>query len=204
MVSSNTQSVFADEPSAYEKSPALGLIKTISQEIPWLSAHHLDMPLDKPESNAEFVRQELQAFSTEREVAYRREQRWVPRLQKADLAAEPVRPAPFKRGGIYLFSGGLGGIGMEIAKYLLQTWQAKVLLIGRTPLPGQASGASSPQTELQKHKLRNYRSLQQLEGDILYEIADVCDPLWLRQVAEKAEKHWGGQTGRRYPPCRHL
>ncbi|MCP4701975.1 MAG: AMP-binding protein, partial [Gammaproteobacteria bacterium] len=127
MVSSNTQSVFADEPNAYEKSPALALIKTISQEIPWLSAHHLDMPLDKPESNAEFVRQELQAFSTEREVAYRREQRGAPRLQKADLAAGPVRPAPFKRGGIYLVSGGLGGIGMEIAKYLLQTWQAKVL-----------------------------------------------------------------------------
>ena len=35
---------------------------------------------------------------------------------------------------MYLVTGGLGGIGLEIAKYLLKTYQARLLLVGRTSL----------------------------------------------------------------------
>ena len=44
---------------------------------------------------------------------------------------ETEQPLPFRRGGLYLLSGGLGGIGVEVAKYLLKQYQARLLLVGR-------------------------------------------------------------------------
>src|SRR5262249_60939453 len=37
--------------------------------------------------------------------------------------------------GVYLITGGLGGVGLVLAEHIAKTVRAKLVLLGRTPLP---------------------------------------------------------------------
>ncbi len=177
-ISSQCQATHPEAEIAPAKSTVLGLLKTIPQELPWLSTCHIDLLPDEVETNGQYIVQELMANSKEPEVAYRDGQRLVCRLEKADWHREERQELPFKQGGIYLLSGGLGGIGSEIAKYLLENYRAKLLLVGRSPL---------------KEKRSVYCQLEQLEGEIIYEAVDICNLEQLQQVVAKALSQWGGE-----------
>ncbi len=177
-ISSQCQATHPGAEIAPAKSTVLGLLKTIPQELPWLSTCHIDLLTDEVETNAQYILKELKALSKELEVAYRDKQRLVCRLEKVDWQQEERQELPFKQGGIYLLSGGMGGIGCEIAKYLLENYQAKLLLVGRSPLEEKSSV---------------YRQLEQLDGEIIYETADICNLKQLQQVVTKALSQWGGE-----------
>lgn len=191
-ISTHIQSISSTDPIAYEKSAVLGLLKTIPQELPSLNCRHIDLPFAEVETNGAYILQELQISSKEREVAYRNGQRLVPRLEKVDLAREPKSSIPFKQGGTYLITGGLGGIGIEIARYLLKHYQARLLLVGRTPIPHK----STWNVHLEKEdgiaqRIKAYQELEQLGGEIIYEAVDICDLKQLQIIVEKAKSRWG-------------
>jgi NADP-dependent 3-hydroxy acid dehydrogenase YdfG len=147
--------------------------------MPWLRCRHVDLPAADARANAAHLLAEIQTAARDREVAYRNGERWIPRLQSLDFASTQKHDLPFKRGGMYLLSGGLGGIGAEIGKYLLQHYQAKLLLVGRTPLAGGNS-----------QRRMAYRELQQLPGEVVYEAVDVCDLAALRRAVAEAQARW--------------
>lgn len=179
-ISSYTQLIKPTDSIAYEKATVLGLLKTIPQEMPWLSCTHLDLPVAEVEVNGNFIWQELCTISHEPEIAYREGKRMVSGLEAIDLASEPQQELPLKMRGIYLVSGGLGGIGVEISKYLLEHYQARLILVGRTAL-GEAN------------KMLEYQKLQQLPGRVIYQAADICDLEQLKEVVDGAVSELGGE-----------
>ncbi|QHG14906.1 SDR family NAD(P)-dependent oxidoreductase [Nostoc sp. ATCC 53789] len=189
-VSSYTQSTQPTDKIAYEKSPVLGVIKTIPQEIPWLNCRHIDLTPNLIQVNANYLLQELQVLSKEQEVAYRNGQRLIAGLEKVYLEDKPKQKLPFKSGGMYLISGGLGGVVVEIAKYLIKFFNAKLLLVGRTHLPNENITSNVSTEILEKVKL--YQELKQL-GSVVYEAVDICDLQALQQVVEKVKANWGSQ-----------
>jgi malonyl CoA-acyl carrier protein transacylase len=194
VVSNYTQFISPADEIAYEKSPLLGLLKVIEQEIPGLTSRHLDLTVDDSAVNAERILQELQMLSGESEVAYRQGQRWIPQLEKVDFRSQQKQDFAFKPGGMYLFSGGLGGVGVEIAKYLLKHYKARLLLFGRTDLPEKSTWHNyTGQSNAISQKIAAYQELEQLGGEIIYEAVDVCDLPRLQQVVEEAQSHWGCQ-----------
>ncbi|WP_414582892.1 SDR family NAD(P)-dependent oxidoreductase [Scytonema sp. PCC 10023] len=192
VIASHTQATSPSDKIAYEKTPILGLIKTISQENPWLKCRHIDLPIDLVEVNATRILQEMRVMQSDKEVAYRNGQRLIPRLSKVNLTQEKKHEIPLKHGGMYLLTGGLGGIGVEIAKYLLTHYQVRLLLVGRTSLPQR----NTWEAHLQKtddtisQSIKTLLTLEQLEGEILYQAVDVCDFVQLQQVVEQAKSHW--------------
>jgi acyl-CoA synthetase (AMP-forming)/AMP-acid ligase II/NAD(P)-dependent dehydrogenase (short-subunit alcohol dehydrogenase family)/acyl carrier protein len=191
VISSYANPTSPDDDIAYEKSPISGLIKTIPQEIPWLYSTHVDLPVNPVEVNAGYVLQEMCVSSVEREVAYRNGQRLVPCLEKVDLSREKKQDLPFKRGGMYLLTGGLGEIGLAIAKYLLQYYEARLLLVGRTPLPERSTWKSHlEQSDVISEKIQACLKLEQLGGEVIYEAVDICDFARLQQVLEQAKSGW--------------
>jgi acyl-CoA synthetase (AMP-forming)/AMP-acid ligase II/NADP-dependent 3-hydroxy acid dehydrogenase YdfG/acyl carrier protein len=188
VVSTRSQRVLASDEIAYEKGPLLGLIRTAAQEMPWMHCRHVDLPAGDTKVNAAHVLGEIQTAARDREVAYRNGERWIPRLQRVDFASAEKRALPFERGGVYLLSGGLGGIGAEIAKYLLQHYQAKLLLVGRTAL-ADADGRLEQKTG-NCERTRTYRQLRELPGEVIYEVVDVCDASALQRAVEKATTRW--------------
>lgn len=193
VVSSYAQFTSPTDEIGCGNSPLLGLIKAMPQELPWLSCRHVDLTVDGVESNAARVLREMDVTEADREVAYRDGRRLVPRLERVDLQHGETQALPFKPGGVYLISGGLGGIGVELSKYLLNTYGARLLLVGRTPLPDDGGEpAGKDQSDKIAERVEALRMLQQLDGEVVYESVDICDFKQLKQVIEemKSSRGW--------------
>lgn len=194
VVTSRAQVINRDDPVAYEKSSITGLLKTIPQEIPWLTCSQVDLQADRLEVNAAHILNELSLLPGEQQVAYRGGERLVPRLEKVDFAQAAKQELPFKQRGIYLLSGGLGGVGVEIAKHLLEQYQARLLIVGRTALPERSTWQSHlERADTVAQRIQAYSSLEQLGGEIIYRAVDVCDLKQLERAVEEAQSQWGGE-----------
>lgn len=193
-VASHSQSLNPQEPIAYQKATVPGLLKTIPQEIPNWRCRHLDLPLESLEVNSTRILEELTIDTKDSEVAYRNRERWVLTLEKLNLPSLPKQSLPFRTGGTYLISGGLGGIGVEIAKYLLQNYQAKLLLLGRTPLPESDCWETYlQQRDRVAEKITAYQQLQQLGREVIYQTVDICNLTAVQQVVQQTLSQWNTQ-----------
>ncbi len=170
-ISCRSQATHFQEEIDPAKSSVLGIIKTIPHEMPWLRACHVDLPLGDPEVNGPYLLDAFFSLSKEQEVVYRDNKRLVCRFDRINW--QKKQNSPFKKEGFYLITGGLGGIGVHLARFLLQNYEAKLLLIGRTPL---------------EEKRVLYHELEQLGGDVIYEQADVCQIEQLKRVAQTLSK----------------
>jgi hypothetical protein len=87
------------------------------------------------ESAAQIV-SEFRANSIESVVVYRRNGRWVRTYQPLRLV-EGRHPEQLKDRGVYLITGGLGGIGLVLADSLARLGSARLVLVGRNGLPAR-------------------------------------------------------------------
>ncbi|MGB2888858.1 MAG: SDR family NAD(P)-dependent oxidoreductase [Candidatus Acidiferrales bacterium] len=186
VVSSNSQHTRAADPVDCTRSMVSGLLKTVPQETPWLTYGHVDLPGENIEQEADLVLAEMQSPQGDREAAWRDGCRWIPRLQKVDFRNGTRYPLPFEPGGFYLLTGGLGGVGFRVAKYLLQNCQARLLILGRTPLPDRKTWAEHlVKADVVAERILAYQELERC-GEIAYEAVDICDFAAVRAAAEKA------------------
>ncbi len=113
-----------------------GLIKVLSAEHAYVTSRHIDIDaaiLQNPGLLEQALTQELTANLEETEICYRQQQRFVPYLE-AELA-QPRADLSIRSDGVYVISGGTGGIGLEIADYLVAKGARKLVLMGLNPLP---------------------------------------------------------------------
>ena len=96
-------------------------------------------------------------------------QRLVRRIEPAPT--DPALPAVWQPGGLYLISGGLGGIGRRLAERLLRDYQARVLLTGRRPLA--------------EDRLAWFEALRSQGQQVDYLAGDICDPQHVARL-----RHW--------------
>ena len=183
-VSNNSQHLEHSDEIAYEKTPVLGLLKTIPRELPWLECQHIDLGDEPTGDQAGHVLDELESGAAEssrldNEVAYRQGKRLICRLQHAELVTEEA-VMPLKSGGIYLVTGGLGGIGRKVAEYLLETMAVKLLLVGRSKLTDEATDECA----------KTVKILQSMQGEVIYVAVDIGDTEKLKNAVEQAELKW--------------
>jgi len=190
VVSSHSQQLHPDEPLALERTPVIGLIKSLDQELPWLRARHIDIP---PHAGAQTLHQLLAEIDTpagETEVALRHGRRWARRLVRLPGGTLPETTPVFHDGGLYLISGGLGELAVEVARHLLTTHRLRLLLLGRTELPDPSTWHRHiTHGDDLGRKLSAHRELSAL-GEITYAAVDITDPQALRQAVRTAEQHW--------------
>src|SRR5690606_11993996 len=105
-----------------------------AMEYPHIRARAIDVTLDEALPwLARTLAADLCAPWVEPVVAYRGRYRWAQSFEPIDLPAPDG--LPLREAGVYLITGGLGGIGLEIARYLARTLRARLALVGRTGLP---------------------------------------------------------------------
>jgi NAD(P)-dependent dehydrogenase (short-subunit alcohol dehydrogenase family) len=76
----------------------------------------------------------------------------------------PRSPTGLRQQGVYLITGGLGGIGFEIAKELASQYQAHLILVNRTPLPARGEWADWLRTHDHDDRIsQGIKRVQQLE-----------------------------------------
>ncbi|QLH25416.1 SDR family NAD(P)-dependent oxidoreductase [Streptomyces sp. Rer75] len=114
-----------------------GLLKTAHQENPLLHTGYVEC-LDAPTPATVATRLAGEAVrDPEPEVRHRDGHRLVATL--APIAAPRAQAQPWKQDGVYLITGGAGGLGRIVAKEIAASaGRATVVLTGRSPLSAQA------------------------------------------------------------------
>ncbi|EKE80856.1 type I polyketide synthase [Idiomarina xiamenensis] len=196
VVCSDISLVKGDEKITPLASTLLGPARVIPQEYPNVTCRTIDMEMA---SEMGSLVAELYSKCTDVYVAYRDGQRFV-----QTFVADPIKSAQrdevgFKDKGVYLITGGLGGIGLIIARYLLGQFNAKVVLTGRTDLPARESWDEYLE---QKHaddgvvgKIHSILALESLGGEVRTYKADVADEAAMTHVMSDVSKHWGKVDG---------
>ncbi|HLJ89318.1 MAG TPA: amino acid adenylation domain-containing protein [Candidatus Angelobacter sp.] len=196
VMSCHSQHVSEPDRVDCNRSAVLGLLKTIPQESPWLGWGHVDLSGDDVREDADRALLEFKSHERNLERAWRNGQRFVPELRRVGFGVVTGKSLPFKQQGIYLLTGGLGGIGAHVARFLLEVYQARVLIVGRTPLHlhGLFPGDRSEREPLTPRPSGNTRSLVYEElvrlGEVVYEEVDVCDDEELSAVVKRACTRW--------------
>ena len=202
MVTSGAQDVTGEEPLSPGAATVLGLCRVIPQECLDASCLAIDLcdtGAASSERNVDALLDEMCADGSERMIAYRGGHRWALRYEPVSLAAATT-PAPRLRNrGVYLITGGLGDIGLNIAEYLARSVHARLVLTGRTavPAPDQWDDYMSKahSSDATAKRLRRLKGIQAAGGEILVARADASSLAEMRDAFTLADSRFGGVHG---------
>jgi polyketide synthase PksN len=133
---------------------------------------------------AEVILKELQAGMDEGkgiEVSYRNEHRWEKVWKAFDPGREVEELEPLKEKGVYLITGGMGGLGMIFARYLAKKVKARLVLAGRSDL------GAEEKTCLQE--------LESLGSEVVYIRTDVSKYEDVKNLIKKAKSRYQSIDG---------
>src|SRR5436190_1446606 len=94
-------------------------------------------PTSEQNATATQLLQVLSIEQKEDQIAFRQGQSYVPRMvRKSGLKQQPLT---LHQDSSYLITGGLWGLGLEVARWLAQKGAKHLVLLGRTKLPPRTS-----------------------------------------------------------------
>jgi len=202
VATAGTQQVLGDDVSDPYGAMLIGPSLVIPLEYPTVSARLVDLESNPSSQLVRGLLAEMAAPFTDRTVALRRGRRWTPEYQQI---AEPsiVDNQVLREGGVYLITGGLGGIGLAMAEQLAKSCQAKLVLFGRSGLPLRENWpaiiAGQPVTESVDDRTRQrviqVAELIELGAEVEVVTGDVSRPEDVRWAVEAAIQRFGALHG---------
>jgi acyl transferase domain-containing protein len=200
VVTMGSHRVLPSDPVRPEQATLLGPCRLIPVEYPRVRTRLID--LDGATAAApRALLAELRAEPTDQVVALRGGRRWVPGYEVLDTAclAGTAPAATIRRGGAYLVTGGLGGIGLAMAERLAADYQARLVLLGRTPVPprdqwGKILAAPSTAAEVRR-RLDGLQRLEALGAEVVTVAGDVSNVEDVRRAVGTAVERFGELNG---------
>ena len=178
LVTSGAQPVPKNHPviTGIAQSSLWGMGKVISLEHPELNCVRID--LDPQETiGGQFwaLFQEIWSEDREDQVAWRGDSRYVARLVASHhQQAKTEKPLSFREDATYLITGGLGGLGLLVARWMVSKGAKNLVLVGRRSAD-----------EAAREKLTE---LEMAGAKVLVEEADVSDLTAMTRVLRNIEK----------------
>lgn len=192
--------IAGSEPRDPAQAALAALLPVLAQENPGWTCRHIDLGsaaggLSAGRQVAAVLGEAGTAY--EGPVALRGTGRWVRGHEPLPLAAVSGPEGPLAPGSTVLITGGLGHVGLILARHLAVVRGCRVVLTGRTALPAPERWrdllAQGDDPESRAH--RCVKALVEIEdagGRVLVAAADVSDAARMRAVVESAEAHFGG------------
>ncbi|MDQ2886092.1 MAG: LLM class flavin-dependent oxidoreductase [Chloroflexota bacterium] len=171
-------------PLAVAQSPLWGLGRTCAIEHPELWGGMIDLdPLENREATAAQLLTVLSYQHRENQVALRQGQSYVARLVRSAMdgaSADRAFMTKIRSDASYLITGGLWGLGFEVARWLARRGARHLVLLGRTELPTRREwDALRTDTRLGR-QVANIRELEATGVTVHYASVDVTDERQLR------------------------
>jgi len=176
------------------KAAALGAARTMPLELPKVVCRALDPGDARGAAALDMAVAELCAEHEAALAAYRRGRRWVPTFEPEPVSAVD-KPRRLVREGVYLITGGLGGVGLTLARELARDFQARLILTTRRPLPPEsewdavlAGPAGEPGDA---SRVRALRELAEVGAEVETVVADPADRDAMRAGLARARQRFG-------------
>jgi acyl transferase domain-containing protein/acyl carrier protein len=205
IVTTHVHAVTDHETIYPEKATIMGPCRLIPVEYPDVTCRLIDIEWNEPDSRDKDrlianLLGELTAIDTERIIALRGYRRWLQTFEPIHLSPLESGETPQLRpNGVYLVTGGLGGVGLALAEYLAETVQARLVLTGRTPLPPRSEW---PQILSDKgndggdgRKIAWIQKLEALGAKVLPLVADVTNKTQMDAVVQQTLVQFGALHG---------
>jgi len=203
VVTSNVHDVTGSEILCPEKATILSACKVIPQEYPNISCCCFDIVLasrhQRSQKHIDYLLAEFTAQPTDNVIAYRRNHRWVQTYEPIRLEENITGKTRLRKQGVYLITGGLGGVGLVLAEYLAKTVQAKLVLLGRKGLPEKDQWQEWLETHDQEdsisRKIRKVQEIEALGGEVLATAADVANEEQMQKAIAIGNERFGTING---------
>ncbi|SFE45209.1 Acyl transferase domain-containing protein [Sulfitobacter brevis] len=209
-----------NEPLAHpEKAMISGPVGVFAREMPNVTCAQIDIeaPAANPAKQGWFAKvapieagrddltdrivEDLLAQPANTVAAYRGPKRFE--QSHRDVALPPADAPVYRDGGVYLVTGGSGGIGQTVAADILTRHKATVLLLSRSALPPRATWETYLEnTPASNRAARQIRAVLRLEeiarplgGSVETLAADVANLAQMRRVVEDVTARHGSLTG---------
>jgi acyl transferase domain-containing protein/acyl carrier protein len=208
VISNQLQEVIGDEILSPEKALLSGPCKVIPMEYPSIACRSIDIVWSGEENGAasrtaylaEQIRVECLASAPETVVALRGKYRWIQCFEP--VALPPIvdqQTLPLREEGVYLITGGLGGIGLTLAEYLARTVRATLVLISRSRLPEREKWVAWLETHNEQDSLsasiRRVLQCEALGAQVVVISADVTDEEQMQALMTRLYERFGTVHG---------
>lgn len=176
---------------------AQGVVRVAPREFPGLRTVMVDLDVDRPADVAGIVDELIASPATI--VAHRDGARLVPGFSRRHVPAPSEAGSPFRDGGTYLVTGGLGDIGFAMARHLAADRRANLVIVSSSALPEGLErdqwlarhGSEDPTSR----RIRRAMELQSIGTKVVVVAADLADPASVRLALDNAERQVGRIDG---------
>src|SRR6266568_167596 len=199
-VSNGLQSVSGESVMAPARATLLGPVRVIPKEFPGTLCRNIDLEWNIHDRTkaANQVIAECSVRAAESCVAYRKLERWVESFEPLKLQRRSAG-VHLKQEGVYLITGGLGGIGLVIAEHLARSVHARSVLVGRTAIPPESEWQNVLDESIGardvRQKVAKLREIESLGGEVLTISADVTDREQMELALQTARERFGKIDG---------
>ena len=181
LVTQGVQAVSAGQPvPGLAQAPLWGLGRVLALEHPELWAGLVDLDSrTEPGQASRWLLEELGRGEGEDQVAWRSGVRHVARLARGPKVADEVAPLRLRAEGTYLVTGGQGGLGGPLLRYLVQAGAREIVVVSRRGESPQAEALRGEMKELgaRLHVRRADVSRAEELAPIVQEIRTTLPPL---------------------------
>lgn len=190
-------SIAGDEPVSPRRAMLAPAVEVIGREFPDVSCRAIDIAWAAPKGELRALIGEIFASCADSVIALRGARRWARSYRSSPLGSEGG--VPLRTGGTYLITGGMGGIGWSLARFLAETYRAQLIVVGRSPFPERSTWderlrASAPDDPMCA-RIREIRSLEATGARVLVVSGDVSSIEDMRRVVNLALGELGRLDG---------
>ncbi len=197
VLTAGTQDVLGGDANRPEHATVAGIAKVVPQEYPAISVRHIDVADGTP-AGLDAALTELRREPEGGAVALRGGRRWVQDYRPVRVPAG-AGSGGLRDGGVYLITGGLGGLGITLAEDLAHRVQAGLVLLARSPLPPRDQWQTylhvHGATERTGRAIAAIRRMEAAGARVLTLVADVTSVADLRAVRERVLAEFGRLDG---------
>lgn len=199
IVSNDLYDVTGDTVVAPSRASLLGPCKTIPHEYMNIKTRSVDVHVSSnPAERAALVTALLAEFTAQVDdeaVAYRGNHRWLQLFEPLRVPSPSEGNPGFRENGVYLITGGMGGIGFTLAEYLAHTVRAKLALVGRSAFPDKAQWSEWLSThsgdDPVSAKINKLQEFESAGAQVLVFRADVVDLVGMQRVVDQIKETFG-------------
>ena len=202
VITSGVHGIGSDEPTNPERALLHGAARVIPRELANVStvAIDIDLPPDAAGLGVLIDRllHEVTSEPADDVVALRRGERWIRTFEP--VALPPAEQPPWRDRGVYLITGGLGGIGLAIAQHIaVSVQQPTLVLVGRTTLPAPsawpATMAAADTPPLIRERIEAVQRMRAAGAEVIIVGADITDEAAVRRFVTDVTHRTGPITG---------
>jgi len=169
-----------------------GIGKVIGWEFPNIRCKCLDFERG---TSFEDIAREILVPYREYLVAYRQGHRYVEVLDRLELP-DIDSGLPIKNNGLYIIVGGLGGVGLELARYLAKEKQVNIIMINRSKFPDRNEWAKilKENSELAE-KVIKLQEIEDKGGKVLLYNTDISNIGEMSRIFLEIKEKYGTING---------